>query len=661
MATFQARNGSLQAQQQLPLAHPQKWKPFVEEVAGRSGYDTEAVISAIRELTEAIEVLLRTPRPPASSPHGQKDRRSAENRLRVQVNTRFLRHIVTDAVAALDATNEPPTLFMRGSEVVRVPLDGAHAELLSVAALRVLLDHAADFVSVRVTQDGRETEMPERPPRDVCESILAIPPRDAFPRLASIRSVPMLLPDGRLLATDGYDRDSGLLLRLHGLNGVRDDMPLQEAKAWLLHELLGDFPFADEASQAHSVALLLEPFVRPMIQGPTPLYLIDAPIRGTGKGLLADVACLIATGRRADVMTLVQGNAEEHDKRITALLLAGAQWVLIDNATSLVSAPLAAVLTTTRWRGRRLGKSEMVHVPNDATWVATGNNVELSDEIARRTIPIRLDPGVERPEERKHFKHPELSRWVETHRASLVSASLSLIRAWIDAGCPDGTATLGSYESWARVLGGVLGVSGVSGFLGGRERLYSEADRDTADWRALCEGWWSTYGSLPVTAKDVFEIAKAYGLLLSMWGGRRELAAQQRFGHALNSVRDRMFGDYRVRSAGRDSQTKNAAYRLEPRGTHQTPETPQLPEKPAQSYDQTPAKYPSDGEVLTKTPVTERVLQDNTSPSDDTEILEESYTPGVSGVWRCISPVQDARPNNSHEAHESEDIIEWTL
>ena len=51
-------------------------------------------------------------------------------------------------------------------------------------------------------------------------------------------------------------------------------------------------------------------------------------------------------------------------------------------------------LTATQWRGRRLGKSEIVDVPNDATWVATGNNVELSDEIARRTIPIRLDPGV---------------------------------------------------------------------------------------------------------------------------------------------------------------------------------------------------------------------------------------------------------------------------
>jgi hypothetical protein len=124
-------------------------------------------------------------------------------------------------------------------------------------------------------------------------------------------------------------------------------MPSEEAKAWLFRELLGDFPFADEASRAHSMALLLEPFVRPMIRGPTPLYLLDAPIRGAGMSLLADVACLLTTGRKAEVMTLVRSDAEEHEKRITALLLAGAQWVLIDNTTSLASAPLAAVLTTT--------------------------------------------------------------------------------------------------------------------------------------------------------------------------------------------------------------------------------------------------------------------------------------------------------------------------
>jgi hypothetical protein len=121
-----------------------------------------------------------------------------------------------------------------------------------------------------------------------------------------------------------------------------------------------------------------------------------------------------------------------------------------------------------------------------------------------------------------------------------------------------------------------LGVSGVSGFLAGRERLYSEADRETADWCALCQRWWQAHANHPVTAKDVFEVAKANTLLLSVWGGRKDLAAQQRFGYALAAMRDRVFGSVRVRSAGRDGQTGNAAYRLEPiRNGGKTPETPE--------------------------------------------------------------------------------------
>jgi hypothetical protein len=648
-ATLQARNGVLQAQQQLPLAHPQKWTRFVNDVAERSGCDAEAVTRAIRELTDAIEVLLR-PRPrPTSSAQDRSDQESSEARVRVQVNERFLRHIVTDAVAALVAVNEPPTLFMRGSELVRVPPAEAHAEPLSLAVLRVLLDHAADFVHVLQTEDGKEVRTPDRPPRDVCESLLAVPPSNDFPRLVSIRSAPVILPDGRLLATDGYDGGSGLLLRLRGLEGIRTDMTVEEARRWLLDELFGDFPFADEASRAHTLALVLEPFVRPAIHGPTPLYLIDAPLRGAGKGLLADVACIVTTGRKADVMALVSGHAEEHEKRITALLLAGAQWILLDNVTSLASAPLAAVLTATQWRGRRLGKSEMVDVPNDATWVATGNNVALSDEIARRTIPIRLDPGVERPEYRTGFSHPELVTWAGEHRSTLVSACLSLVRAWRDAARPEGQTTLGSYESWARVLGGVLGVSGVSEFLSGRERLYSEADRETAEWRALCEVWWDTHADHPITAKDVFEVAKARGLLLGVWAGRKDLAAQQRFGHVLPTVRDRVFGRLTIRSAGQDAATKNAAYRLEWR-RQKTPETPGTPPPDGQPDE----RQGMSGPALTgvseatdgKTPP--QITPDTTYASRLTQNMG-----GVSGVSGVLRQHQATPPGTGEDTREA--------
>jgi hypothetical protein len=100
---------------------------------------------------------------------------------------------------------------------------------------------------------------------------------------------PVGLPDRRILVRDGYDFTSGIYLACGDLAGIRDDMPLGDARDFLLTELLGDFPFADAGSLAHTVALCLDRFARELIGAVTRLYLIDAPTRGTGKGLLAEV------------------------------------------------------------------------------------------------------------------------------------------------------------------------------------------------------------------------------------------------------------------------------------------------------------------------------------------------------------------------------------
>ena len=375
--------------------------------------------------------------------------------------------------------------------------------------------------------------------------------------------VPVFLQDGRLLATNGYDADSGYFVHLSGLDEIRTDLSIGDSRRLLLDELLVDFPFVDDASRAHAVALLLEPFVRSLIASPTPLYLLDAPTRGTGKTLLADTVAFVTLGGPASVMALPHDD-DEIEKRITSFLLAGTSLVILDNVNSLRSAALAAALTTTEWSGRMLGMSRIVRVRNGATWLATGNNVDLSDELARRIAPIRLDAGVARPEDRVDFRHPDLIAWVRSERPAIVSACVSLVRAWIDAGQPGGAASLGRFEAWARVLGGILDVAGIPGFLSNRARALDEADRDTGDWTALCAAWDERYGEFAVTAKDVLSVARGRQLLLDIWGGRSELGAQQRFGHALARCRDRVFGGYRIVTAPREGETGNAAYRLQP-------------------------------------------------------------------------------------------------
>ena len=505
----------------------------------------------------------------------------------IEVSERHMRDITADALAALEAANDPPTLYLRGTLPVRV--NGDKIEELKAAALKGRLDRVADFVKItwKQSKEGEPERVvtPTRPPADVPPDILTqteLP----FPRLEEILHAPVFLPDGTLLAEDGYNAEHALLLRLKGLTDLRADMPVKEALGWF-EEVYGDFPFTEPAGRAHALAMTLQPFVRPLIQGATPMYLIDAPARGTGKGLIAEVMNLIPLGYVVPTMSQPR-DGDELEKRLTSVLLEARPIVFLDNVTRLGSDSLHSVLTSEMWQGRILGKSETVTLPNRAVWLASGNNVELSDEMIRRIVPIRIDAGIERPEERTEFKHPKLAVWVKEHRSELVSACLSLIQAWLDAGMPQphSKVTLGRYESWIEVIGGILEFAGIPGFLGGRERLHSEADKETTEWASFCGAWWSTFGERAVTASELFEVIKECKLLLELWGGRSGLAAAQRFGRALTSRRDRVFGSFKLMNAGKDAVTNSNAYRLE-RVANQTLETRQITVYPLEITSET--------------------------------------------------------------------------
>jgi hypothetical protein len=479
------------------------------------------------------------------------------------VSQRFLRDITADALAALEAANEPePSLFRRGDVLVHVARRSSsalEARPVRHAGLKGLLDRAADFVRVKMTKLGPVAE-PARPPDDVVADILSLatPP---LPALRDIAAAPLVLPDGRTLRASGYDAASGFLLDLRGLEGARDDLSIREAADLLSDQLLVDFPFADEASLAHAVGMLVQSFARPLISGPTPSYLIEAPAQGTGKGLLAELVGVVADGRDPAVMSL-SGNEEEIDKRVTALLIAAARIILLDNVTAIRSPTIAAALTATTWRGRVLGRSQMAHVPNTALWLATGNNVELSKEMGRRVVSIRLDAGVEHPEDRAGFKHA-LPGWALQHRVELVTGCLSLVTRWLDAGRPAGPSSLGRYESWAEVIGGIVSHAGFDGFLSNRADRIAAADRESAEWAALATAWWQRWTATPIAAAAVLDLASEHGLLLDLYAGRSKLSALQRMGRALASRRDAVVGTWVIRSAGQDSRTHNPSYRLE--------------------------------------------------------------------------------------------------
>jgi hypothetical protein len=395
-------------------------------------------------------------------------------------------------------------------------------------------------------------------------------PSNVLPQLETVAFAPVFDQHGKLLTGPGYHESARLWLHQpKGLSiGVVPEHPspeqVQEAKSWLLDELLVDFPFASPADRAHAAAALLLPFLRPMVGGCTPLHLIEAPVPGAGKGLLADVTMIGATGRCCEPTTITL-DEDETRKKITSLLAKAPPIILLDNIrTGIESAQLAAALTAEVWSDRVLGVNRMVALPNRATWLATANNPRLSLEVARRCARIRLDPQTDRPWERSEFRHDPLREWAKANRGHLVHALLVLAQAWISADQPPGAKVLGSFENWARVLGGILANAGIDGFLGNTEELYEAADAEGNEWREFVAAWWDVHRDAWVGAKDLLKLALERDLLGGVLGDKSEKSPrsqQSRLGRALTAVRDRHFGEWRV-LVRHDARTKSARYCL---------------------------------------------------------------------------------------------------
>ena len=558
--------GRRHAQQVAELLTRSRATLKVIEIPGENVKDVTDWINAggTREELEKLAVEAVEWSPSSSENEAPCDQ---EGRPTIIVSGRYMRDISSDAWNAIVAANEPPFLFRRGRELVDIVEDVAGHPILRTLDKRVFkgyLDRIANFQSI----DREGKSYPTRPPGDVVEDMLTA--KDLpLPSLHGLIHAPIFSPSGMLCRTLGYQREtSGYLFLREGIS-LPDVVQhptkhmIAEARGLLLDDLLGDFLFVEDSDRANAVAMIELPFLRRLIRGPTPLHVIESPTPGTGKGLLADVLAIPASDRAPSVMT--EGRDEdEWRKRITAKLLQAPQFVLIDNVRSrLDSAALSAALTSVTWEDRILGLSLTAAIPVDCVWLATANNPTLSIEVARRTVSIRLDAETERPWLRTGFRHPNLRKWTSEHRGELMWAALTLIQHWIDEGRPVGKQTLGSYEEYTEIIGGILDVAGINGFLDNRDRVYASADQEATGWPEFGAAWWRAFGDQEVGVEALFDLARREKLLVQLWGGRHEHSGRTRFGIELSNMRDQFLGGYRMRKTKPDSHTKAQRYRLE--------------------------------------------------------------------------------------------------
>ncbi len=373
---------------------------------------------------------------------------------------------------AIEALSADEAIFQRGGALVHVvdvqdrpsPMDGAIAlrpsatptiRQLKISTLR---SHLSADAFWKKYDDGKWKD--SLPPDSVVHDVMDKGEWLGVPLLTNVTTSPTLRPDGTVLQQPGYDRSTGLLYRPgHTTYPIVDEKPTRDQCMWhkeALLEVVRDFPFAKNHHISAWFAAMLTCVARSAIDGPCPLFAVDATTAGTGKGRLVQATARLAFGQ--DVAAFSQPDDEDEiRKRITSILLGGDQCVLIDNVNKpLGGAALDAVLTSTTWADRMLGSTATIKVPNLAIWWATGNNLALLGDMARRTMQIRLASPLEKPEERENFVHPDLLAWIDRERPKLVVNALSILRGYFVAGKPHKAKPWGSFESWSDLIPGVL-------------------------------------------------------------------------------------------------------------------------------------------------------------------------------------------------------------
>lgn len=462
-------------------------------------------------------------------------------------------------LAALDATADAVVEVIRhrtyvaaGVKLARIvrPSDGtATINYLSRWSIADLASRCARFIEIRVDRKGNQKVIERHPPVDVLEAVLA---RGEYPGVRVLRGVishPTMSPTGQVIDTRGYNPETKLFLdlsdNLHGLRVPFEPTSEQVRESVeVLNEWLIDFPFEGDADRAAAFAALLTVLIRPAIDGPVPGWLLSAPAPGTGKTLLATIIALAVLGELPP-MTGEASDPNELKKAVEAILIGSPEIFCVDNVLGSVSwGFLAGILTSQKYQARRLGFSEMLSLEILALMVFTANNPTISNEMARRIIVSRLVPNEERPWQRDGFTHADIRTYTLENRARILAAALTLSRAWFAAGQPKPKGKpLGSFESWHRVIGGILAHAGIPGLLDNMNDLLSSGDTEGAAWASFVEAWRAQHGSDLVRVADLVDLALNAGVIDE---GRTPRGTQSSLGRALAKYADRIFSGLRV-------------------------------------------------------------------------------------------------------------------
>jgi putative DNA primase/helicase len=522
---------------------------------------------------EAVKAALDKAEPPDPDTASKNEAAPGENhRPEIKIIAGRLHEQIGAAEAAL--VDQGEQIFSLGSDYLVRPIQAPAGKNFGVerpggqtrwqpVTIPFLVDRLTFLVKFLKYDRKAEDWIPANCPRSVAEGLLNRAGLWRFSVVSGLAHTPLIRWDGSILEKSGLDPRTGIFVNLNSDFPPVPEHPARsdaEAAAARLRDAIKTFPFDNPISEAVALSGFLTAIVRPVLDR-APLFLITSPVPGSGKGQLVDGFSILATGA---AMPVSGGDekVEELQAVIEALLLEGAPAICIDNLERpLKSSRLCQLLSQETLSVRIKGFSKTVRVNPNCFVCATGNNAVVSGDMARRTLLCSIDPGCERPEQRRF--ETTFQDFCRQNRGRMVQDVLTILKAWHLAGrSGPGLPKTGSYEMWSRWCREPLTWLGLQDPWASQEAV-RQGDLSLMNLRAVFEAWHETFGSEPKTCKAAYQAAvdrKASGddslfdVLDAVAGDSTGNFNTKRFGAYLRKFRGRILGNLQLIQSGTEAR-----------------------------------------------------------------------------------------------------------
>lgn len=363
-------------------------------------------------------------------------------------------------------------------------------------------------------------------PGVLCQTVVSRRTKSApWQSFEGFASGPYLLNTGEIVQTHGFAPARGLWLPHVGVCPLRstgagavldkgfDRTQARKVLDWILKEL-EEFPWADsKLDPAVWLGYVMTLITRPAYDS-SPLFLFEASRPRSGKDLLLKCAEIVAHGRQAGRVTLIDNN-DENEKRIGMMLLDGHTTIIFGDVKQLGSPLILSIITEGPEVGvRALGGLQRIPVPKTLTLGATANNISLpTSDLLPRTISLRLDPPTDRPELTPHSRDQDaLLKWFRTHRSAILAGLFNVLRGYIhrtpDPELDPHGMPCGSFPAWARMVRDPLLWCDLPDLLETQDRLRAQTPvADDAALDALIAAWWDCVQQQEMTAGRLLQLA----------------------------------------------------------------------------------------------------------------------------------------------------------